>query len=226
MTNYAQWLYDLARVEEARAYAERAYQEALRADDDVVVNQTLLRLARIYRVEHDYARASAMLDEVELRLRKALPPGHYAFGSLALERAHIAQGQGDTGRALDYIDQAIDIDEQAANRAKAGGQFLPDLLTERAVIEIAAGQLSSAEHDVREAVALLEGQAKPGDFSSSNGRAYFALARVLSAVGRTVEARAAAERAVEQLQKALGQQHPGTLAAEQFSRADGEAPNQ
>ena len=44
MTNYAQWLYDLARGDEARAYAETAHQEALRAGDDVVVNQTLLRL--------------------------------------------------------------------------------------------------------------------------------------------------------------------------------------
>jgi tetratricopeptide (TPR) repeat protein len=180
----------------------------------------------MYRAEHDYARASAMLDEVEPRLRKALPPGHYTFGSLALERARIAQGPGDTGRALDYINEGVDIDEQAANRDRAGGQFLPDLLTERAVIEIAAGLLSSAERDAREAIGLLQSQAQPGDFSSSNGRAYLALARVLGAEGRTAEARTAAQRAVEQLQQALGAQHPDTLTAEQFSRANGEAPNQ
>ena len=53
-----------------------------------------------------------------------------------------------------------------------------------------------------------------------------ALARVLSAEGRGVEARAAAQRALEQLRKALGPQHPDTRAAEQLSRADSEAPNQ
>jgi predicted negative regulator of RcsB-dependent stress response len=86
-------------------------------------------------------------------------------------------------------------------------------------------KLSTAERDAREAVALLQ-QAQPGDFPSSNGRAYLALARVLSAEGRGVEARAAAQRALEQLQKALGPQHPDTRAAEQLSRADSEAPNQ
>ena len=69
-------------------------------------------------------------------------------------------------------------------------------------------------------------QAQPGELSSSNGRAYLALARVLSAEGRGVEARAAAQRALEQLQKALGPQHPDTRAAEQLARADSQAPNQ
>jgi hypothetical protein len=68
-------------------------------------------------------------------------------------------------------------------------------------------------------------QAQPGDFSRSNGRVYLALARVPSAEGRGVEARAAAQRALEQLQKALGPQHPDTRAAEQLSRADSEALN-
>jgi hypothetical protein len=54
-------------------------------------------------------------------------------------------------------------------------------------------QLSTAERDAREAVALLQ-QAQPGDFSSSNGRAYLACS-CPSAEGRGVEARAAAQRA-------------------------------
>jgi len=86
-------------------------------------------------------------------------------------------------------------------------------------------KLSTAERDAREAVALLQ-QAQPGDLPGSNGRAYLALARVLSAEGRGVEARAAAQRALKQLQKALGPQHPDTRAAEQLARADSEAPNQ
>jgi CHASE1-domain containing sensor protein len=45
-------------------------------------------------------------------------------------------------------------------------------------------QLSTAERDAREALALLQAQAQPGQFSSSNRRAYLALACVLSAEGR------------------------------------------
>jgi len=121
MTNYAQQLYDLAQVEEARAYAETAYREALRAGDEIIVNQTLLRLARIYRAQHNYARATAVLDEVEPRLHRALPPSHYAFGSLALERALIAKEQGDTERAVAFINDGINLLNTSAKVGKAGG---------------------------------------------------------------------------------------------------------
>lgn len=216
-TNYAQQLESLGRLDEAQSYAERAYWEALRADDEVVINQTLLRLARIYRGQRDYAHASAMLDEVEPRLRKALPAGHFAFGSLALERALIAQVQGDTGHALEFVNHAIAVCDQAG----AGAQFLPALLNERASIETAAGQLSTAERDARQAVALLQATVQPGDFSSVNGRAYLTLARVLSAEGRPAEARAAAHEASWQLRRALGPEHPDTRAADELGHAEG-----
>jgi serine/threonine-protein kinase len=223
MTNYAQQLFDLARLEEARSYAEAAYREALQAGDEIVVNQTLLRMARIYRAQHDYARATAMLDKVEPRLRQALPAGHYAFGALALERSIIAQEQGDGARALELINQAIDIDETSAKQGKAGAQFLPALLVRRALIETDATHPLPAEHDARRALALLQAAAQPGDYSSSTGLAYLALARALNAAGRASEARAAADEAVEQLQKALGADHPDTRAAQELRRT-GEAP--
>jgi hypothetical protein len=96
LTNYAQQLHDIARVPEAQDYAERALQTASRAGDEIVVNQTLLRLSRIYRAQHDYPGAVAMLDQVQPRLRKALPPGHHAFAILTSERSLISQQQGDS----------------------------------------------------------------------------------------------------------------------------------
>jgi serine/threonine-protein kinase len=219
LTNYAAQLDDLAREDEAQSYAETAYREALRAGDHVVVDQTLLRLARIYRAQHDYARAAAMLDEVEPRLRKALPPGHYAFASLARERALVAQQRGDSARALEFANQAIELVETEVKQGKSGGQFLPGYLKDRASIEIVAGQLQSAETDARRAVALQQAAAQPGDFSSSEGRAYLILAHALSAEGKVTESRAAARQALEQLQKALGPGHPETRTAEELSRA-------
>jgi len=213
LTNYAQQLDDLGRSDEARSYAETAYRAALQADDEVVVNQTLLRLARICRSQHDYARANAMLDEVEPRLRKALPPGHYAFAALATERALTAREQGHTARALELQNQAIEMVETAVKQGKAGAQFLAGLLRDRASIEATAGQLAAAERDARQAVALKRAAGQPGDFSSSTGRSYLTLARVLSAEGKAAEARAAAQEAWEQLRKALGADHPDTRAA-------------
>ncbi|HET7757023.1 MAG TPA: serine/threonine-protein kinase, partial [Steroidobacteraceae bacterium] len=113
MTNYAQVLFELGRLAEAQDYAERAYQPALQAGDEVVVNQTLLRLARIYRARHDDRRAVQMLDEVEPRLQRALPPGHFAFAALAAERSLVAQQEGDGRRALELANLAVRIAEQA-----------------------------------------------------------------------------------------------------------------
>ena len=184
-----------------------------------VVNQTFLRLSRIYRAQHDYARSNAMLDEVEPRLHKALPPGHYAFASLLLERSLNAQEQADTKRALQLVNQAIQIDQTSAQHGKAGAQYLPTLLMHRASIETDAGQLPAAERDARDALASLLGTTQPRDFSAYTGRAYLYLARALSAEGKDTEAREAAQSAAQQLVKAVGEAHPDTRAALKLSRA-------
>lgn len=219
MTNYAQQLLDIGRLDEAQGYAERAHRAAVRAGDQVVVNQTLLRLSRIYRAQHDYARSNEMLDEAEPRLRKALPPGHYAFGLLVSERSLNSQERGDTKRALELSNRAIQLVQDSARGGKSGAQFLPMLLAHRASIEIDAGQLPSAERDARDALALLQASAEPGDFSSYTGKAYLYLARALSAEGKDTDARAAARTAADQLEKAVGAEHPDTRAALELSQA-------
>ena len=217
-----------SRADEAADYAERAYRGAQRAGDQIVINQTLLRLARIYRRRGELPRATQMLDQVEPRLQKALPPGHYAFGTLASERSLIAQADGDLPRALQLSQQAVEIVQRAAQNGKAGAQFLPMFLTRRASIASDMGDLSAAEQDARRALALLAQGAPPGEVSSFVGEGYLVLARTLNAAGRGTEARSDAQLAAEHLRKALGPNHPDTRAAEALSaghdplrRADG-----
>jgi tetratricopeptide (TPR) repeat protein len=217
LTNYAQQLYDLGRADEAADYAERAYRGAQRAGDQIVINQTLLRLARIYRGRGELPRATQMLDQVEPRLQKALPPGHYAFATLASERSLIAQADGDLPRALQLSQRAVEILQRAAQNGKAGAQFLPMFLTRRASIASDMGDLSAAEQDARQALALLAQDAPPGEVSSFVGEGYLVLARTLNAAGRGTEARSDAQLAAEHLRKALGPNHPDTRAAEALS---------
>jgi tetratricopeptide (TPR) repeat protein len=221
LSNYAQSLIDLARIDEAADYAERAYRESMRAGNQTAINQTRLRLARIYSAQHDLARATAMLDDAEPAMHKLLPAGHFAFGALAAERAQIARRRGDLPRALEYIDEAIRIDQQAAQQDRAGAQFLPALLVHRASIETEAVQLPAAERDARQALALLQADAHPGDFSKYTGEAYLVLAQALSAERRATEARASARSAAEQLRAAVGPDHPDTHAAEELSHGGG-----
>lgn len=218
LTNYAQMLLELGRVDSAKTYAERALEGGTQTGSQLVINQTRLRLARIYRAQHELARAAQMLDEAEQSMRTLLPPGHFAFGAVAAERALIAQQQGDPVEALKFVNQAIQIVEQAGRQGKSGAQLLPILLTHRAAIELDARQLSAADADARQALALLEAGAQPGDYSSYTGRAYLTLARVLSAEGKAADARSAARRAAQQLEKALGAEHPETRAAAELGK--------
>jgi serine/threonine-protein kinase len=213
LSAYAQTLIELARLDEAASFADRAYKEALRLGNQTAIAQTRLRLARIDRARGDFPHAAAMLDEAETGMRTLLPPGHYAFGALIAERALIARDQGDLATAREQIDAAVALDEQAALGGKAGAAFVPVMLVYRAGIELAAQQAPLAEADLRRALAQLTTNAAPGDYSVYVGRADLALARVLSAEGKPAEARHAAQLAAQQLAQAEGPQHPETRAA-------------
>jgi len=217
LTNYAQQLLDLGRLPEAQDYAERALDSAKRAGDEVVINQTLLRLARIYRAQHDFVRSLAKLDEAEPRLRSALPPGHYAFGALASERSQTLELDGKTTQALEFANLAVRICEDASRQGKACAQYLPNMLQRRASVETALKQYASAESDARQALQLLLQQTQPGEFSQSIGQAYLVLGRCLTAEGRSAEGRAMAQHAAEQLEKSVGIDHPDTRSAREMA---------
>jgi tetratricopeptide (TPR) repeat protein len=220
LNNYARSLRDLARLEEAADYAERAYARAVKAGHELAVNQSLLERARIYIARGDLARAESMLAEVEPRLREALPPGHYAFASLAAERALIAQSKGNVGEALKLSDQAVAIVEAAIKAGGQGAFFLPVLLIRRANIKLQAGRPEEVAADATRALNLLQSMAPPGTLSSSQGRAYLSLGRALEAEGKRQESLSACRSAVEHLQSALGPEHPDTLSAKQLAESE------
>jgi tetratricopeptide (TPR) repeat protein len=218
MTNYAQTLLELGRFKEAQDYAERALASGRGSGDEVVINQTLLRLARVYRAQHDFARSSAMLDEVEPRLRRVLPPGHFAFAALASERSQTLGLEGDTSRALDLANLAIHMCEEISGQGKACEQFMPVMLRHRATIETSLKQFAAAESDARQALSLLLQRSHAGEFSQSTGLAYLTLARCLAAEGRDAEGRSMAQRAADELEKSIGSDHPDTRSARELAQ--------
>src|SRR5262249_2960876 len=216
LNNYASVLEDLARFDEAAGYGERAYAAAQKAGDQVVINQSLLLRSRVYRDQHDLQRAEATLDEVEPRLRKALPPGHYAFASVMADRAMLELERGNTDKALRLVDQSINALQATLKAGKAAGSILPVYYQRRAAVEVQAGRLDAAAGDLNQALGLLQLDSAPGIFSYRTGRAYLALARVLKAQGKEERARDAARKAAENLQSAAGPDHPDTRAAQEL----------
>jgi len=217
LVNYARVLHDLGRFDEASDYAERGYAKAQTAGDEAPMDQALLLRASIYRSQGDLDRAARMLSEVEPRLRRTLPDGHIAFGSLALQQALNAQAAGDLPAALDLSNQAVTIGEASVKAGRQGAAYLPIFLVRRSDIERQVHRTDEAAADAARAVSLLQAAAQPGTSSSNLGRAYLALGRALQAESKLDEARAGFRSAAEQLQSTLGPDHPDSRSARQFA---------
>lgn len=220
MVNYARVLRELNQIDKAADYAQRGYAKAQESGAQVVIGQSLLLRSLIYTDMGDLARAAAMLDEVEPRLRRGLPPGHIAFGSLASDRALIALAHGDLRNALEYANEAVAIAETATKSGRLGGDYLPIFLIRRSEVELQLHHLDLAEEDASRALKILQVSAHVGAFSSVRGRAYLALGRTLQAQDRSEEARVAFRAAAENLRNALGPDHPESRSAVQLAQLD------
>ena len=102
---------------------------------------------------------------------------------------------------------------------RLGGDYLPTFLARRAGVEVQLGRADQAEADASRGLSLSQASAQVGSFSSTLGRVYLALGRALQAQGKADEARAAFHSAAENLQDALGPDHPDTRIAIQLAEA-------
>ncbi len=214
LNNYARVLRELARLDEAADYAERAYARARQAGDTVVVHQSLLLRSWIYSDQRDFTRAEAMLAEVGPVLRRKFPQGHIALIALTSYASLIAHGRGDLPRALQLVTEARDDLEESIRRGGQGMDFLPILLTRRSAIALELGRAEEAAAEARRAITLLEDANPPGTRTSALGRAYLALAGALRARGDAGASAAAMRSAAEHLRSALGPDHPDTREAQ------------
>lgn len=219
LNNYARVQQELDHLPVAADYAERAYNKAIKTSDELVINQSLLVRTRIYIDQHDLPRAEATLAQVEPRLRKALPPGHYAFAAIFTGHALIAVEKHDPANAQRLMDEAIATVQAAVHAGGAGSFSLPGLYIDRSAVDLALGRADQAEADAGRALAALQPDAHPGEVSSKIGRAYLSQARALATEGKSAQAHAAASQALVQLQGSLGPDHPDTQSARQLAQS-------
>ncbi|UWZ86812.1 serine/threonine-protein kinase [Occallatibacter riparius] len=218
LNNYGRVLRQLNRLPEAADHVERAHKKAVQTQDELVVNQSLLELARIYRLQHNLRRAETVLNEVEPRLAKMLPPGHYAFSAVPTERGLIALEKKDSAAALQFMNQAIATLEATVNHGGNGSFALPGVYLNRSMIYLAMQRPDLAEADASHARALLESKEHVHGNTSKLGSANLAEARALAAEGRMTEARTAASQALVQFEGSIGADHPDALAARRLTQ--------
>jgi tetratricopeptide (TPR) repeat protein len=174
----------------------------------------------LYRAQHDIKRADAVLAEVEPRLRKDLPPGHYAFAVLTSDHSLVELERGNNALALQLANQALDELNATIKSGKAGINILPLLYQRRGTVELQSGNADPAADDFDKALELLKTTTTPGTLSYRTGRAYLFLARARKAQGREDDARFAAKLAAENLESSVGSDHPDTHAARQLGGLD------
>jgi serine/threonine-protein kinase len=218
--NYSGVLRDLGHLSEAAGYADLAREKALQGGDQILIDQVDLQKARIFRDERDFAHANALFRDLEPRLRRKLPPGHYAFAALTSDKALLANAEGDLTMASSLANEAVTIDEKAIRAGGQGAVYLPLLLIRRSAVELELRQTDRAASDAGRALNLLRAATESGSLSSSMGRAYLAMGRVLQAQGKTEEARRAFHSAEENLRVTLGADHPDTRSAQLLASSE------
>jgi len=211
LLNYSRVLWRLGMLDKAARHAEEAYDRALDSGFAVVVNQSVIVLARIYRDRGELARSVAILEEGDRRWRLWLPAGHAAFASLDLQHGLTAHARGDTPAALRLIDRAYLIAEDARRRG-SNADFTPVVLTRRAEVRNAAGRSREAEEDARLALDRLRAVLPPDFLSALRADAYLALGRALEAEGRGAEGNTALVEALKHFEGSMGLDHPQTVA--------------
>lgn len=208
LNNLAREVLELGRIDEALALANQVADEALRLDDQVVLQQNLALRIRGYREAGDYARAGELLDEFDRTQPKRLPPTHVAFGAVASERSLWAMATGDLVRARREADRAVAIAEASSQNIAV----LARSLVRRADLAVLEGRPDLAVADASRGLQIELQDAPPGKLVSRVGRAYAALGRAQRAAGHGTEAREALEQASRHLAGALGDDHRETIA--------------
>jgi len=213
LLNLAAVLLQLDRYDEAEtAYLEAIRTARARADRQVEVD-AMTELADLHAERGDASRAGAELGAVERTFRDtpafdARRQAHlaYSLGLVALARGDVREAEArfrDAAARFDAIKDKFNLNVL--------------VLASLARAELSLGQATQAEAAARQALALAESFVEKGTPSYLIGNSLAALGEVEEAAGHRDVARADVARAVEQLQKTLGPDHPQTEHARKLA---------
>ena len=217
--NYSNVLRDLGRFQEAKNYAERAAAKARDVGDSILTDQIDLQLARIYRDQHDWQRADALLSGLEPKAAQQAPAFALRLRGSDNRKALLAQARGDLSGALRLANEAVAIDEASIQRGGPCAAYLPVLLVRRAEAELEVHQTRQAAADAERALSLFGKTFDNGALSSHVGRAYLVQGRVLQQEGKLEEAQNAFSQAAVHLEDTLGPAHPDSRIARTSAEA-------
>jgi tetratricopeptide (TPR) repeat protein len=207
--NYAAVLYQLARYDAAEPlYAETIRTARARGEHRIEIDATM-ELADLHAERGDLDRAAAELDGVNREYLKTP-----IFNQL--RQAHLAYSEGLQSHIRGH--EALARDRFAASlehfgQAKAKFSLNVFALIGLARSEQALGHANEALAAARQAIELAESLAAKGESSYLIGHATATLGEIQLAGGDRRDARVTLARALDQLRRTLGDEHPATRRA-------------
>jgi len=204
-----------ARYDEALADFDRARAIGAEHGSPAFVVSGLAGRALALREKGDPAGAAAALREAQGLIGTALPSDSVPGISLRTIAARIALLDGRAAEARTLYDEVIDFFD------RRGMQVGPVVtaLRGRAQVRAAQGELTLAAADLERALALARRLQGDKPHSAHTGLTLASLARLHALQGRTAQAQAQAQQALEHLVPMLGEAHPETQRMKQVSAA-------
>lgn len=198
--NRAHALEALGRYAEARRAYDVCLQKGPGEGAAAMREFCMLGIASVERERGNLALADHYLDMTAADINPNLPESFPARGTLHLMRAKVAISRGQFAAAHKELEPVL------ANGKK--GPMLLNLSLVSAELNLAENNLPAALEDAHRALALAQRSQGGVPYSNRVGQAALLLARVLARQGDTVQAKQAAQSAIDHLTRTVDADHP------------------
>jgi len=202
--------YMLARYDDAERLFEEAIRNAHARGDDRIERGARLMLARLLTDRGELDRSAAELDKIRGDARDR--------GTFKYDRGLLSLATGDARSARDLLAESVELIYTASSG------FEVDALIALSHAERSLGRTTAALAAANEALAAAVTYVPAGAPSYLIGHAEEALGEAQLAAGETGAARDSLCTAIEQLDRALGPNHPVSLRARKLLETAAPAP--
>jgi tetratricopeptide (TPR) repeat protein len=207
--NRAHALEALGRYAEARRAYDVCLQKAPGEGPPAMREFCMLGIASVERERGNLAVAEQYLDMTAADINPNVPESFPARGTLHLMRAKVAISRGQFAAAHKELAPVL------ANGRK--GPILLNLSLVSGELNLAENELPAALDDARHALTLAQRSQGGVPYSNRVGQASLLLARVLARQGDTVQAKQAAQTAINHLTRTVDADHPWLKEARELA---------
>jgi eukaryotic-like serine/threonine-protein kinase len=213
MSNRALVLADVGRYDEALIEYDRVIAAGEKGQNLQLKVNGLMGKVKVCIERQDFDRAERWLADAQAVMGNAVPPDSPTGMSMQLAQNRIAAGHGHFEEAEAGYSRIVEFWQ---SRHMAIGA-MASALRSRAEVYLATGRLEEAQADAEGALSISRKMQAERPFSKDSGIVLTLLSRIHAQMGRIEDARREAGQSAQQLEQALGPDHPFTRRARELA---------